>query len=91
MAAKYATHMISKLADKCRRVGRNLTLEAVSYTHLTRHSSAEAICHLVTRSLNRMSAMNGTRMPVSYTHLTDPAAGVEERRAHGRNRTRNLA
>ena len=28
VAAKYATHMISKLADKCRRVGRNLTLEA---------------------------------------------------------------
>ena len=31
VAAKYATHMISKLADKCRRVGRNLTLEA-AYT-----------------------------------------------------------
>ncbi len=31
VAAKYATHMISKLADKCRRVGRNLTLEA-TYT-----------------------------------------------------------
>lgn len=26
VAAKYATHMIAKLADKCRRVGRNLTL-----------------------------------------------------------------
>ena len=31
VAAKYATHMIAKLADKCRRVGRNLTLEA-AYT-----------------------------------------------------------
>ena len=31
VAAKYATHVISKLADKCRRVGRNLTLEA-AYT-----------------------------------------------------------
>ena len=31
VAAKFATHMISKLADKCRRVGRNLTLEA-AYT-----------------------------------------------------------
>ena len=28
VAGKYATHMISKLADKCRRVGRNLTLDA---------------------------------------------------------------
>lgn len=27
VAAKYATHMIAKLAEKCRRVGRNLTLE----------------------------------------------------------------
>ncbi|WP_085829733.1 phosphoenolpyruvate carboxylase [Collinsella vaginalis] len=28
VAHKYATHMIGKLEDKCRRVGRNLTLEA---------------------------------------------------------------
>ena len=34
VAAKYATHMIAKLADKCRRVGRNLTLEA-KYTKPT--------------------------------------------------------
>ena len=31
VAAKFATHMISKLADKCRRVGRNLTVES-TYT-----------------------------------------------------------
>lgn len=28
VAAKFATHMVQKLAEKCRRVGRNLTLEA---------------------------------------------------------------
>ena len=28
VAAKFATHMVKKLAEKCRRVGRNLTLEA---------------------------------------------------------------
>ena len=28
VAAKYATHMLEKLEEKCRRVGRNLTLEA---------------------------------------------------------------
>ena len=28
VARKYATHMIKKLEEKCRRVGRNLTLEA---------------------------------------------------------------
>ena len=28
VAAKFSTHMVQKLADKCRRVGRNLTLEA---------------------------------------------------------------
>ena len=28
VARKYYTHMVSKLAEKCRRVGRNLTLEA---------------------------------------------------------------
>ncbi len=28
MAAKFYKHMVAKLADKCRRVGRNLTLEA---------------------------------------------------------------
>ena len=28
VAAKFATHMVEKLADKCRRVGRNLTLES---------------------------------------------------------------
>ncbi len=31
VAAKFSTHMVKKLADKCRRVGRNLTLEA-AYT-----------------------------------------------------------
>ena len=31
VARKYATHMIKKLEEKCRRVGRNLTLEA-TYT-----------------------------------------------------------
>ena len=31
VARKYATHMIGKLEEKCRRVGRNLTLEA-TYT-----------------------------------------------------------
>ena len=31
VAAKFASHMISALANKCRRVGRNLTLEA-AYT-----------------------------------------------------------
>ena len=28
VAAKFSTHMVKKLADKCRRIGRNLTLEA---------------------------------------------------------------
>ena len=31
VAAKFANHMIAKLEDKCRRIGRNLTLEA-TYT-----------------------------------------------------------
>ena len=31
VAAKFSTHMVKKLADKCRRIGRNLTLEA-AYT-----------------------------------------------------------
>ena len=34
VAAKFATHMVSTLANKCRRVGRNLTLEA-KYTKPT--------------------------------------------------------
>lgn len=34
VAAKFATHMVSALANKCRRVGRNLTLEA-AYTKPT--------------------------------------------------------
>ena len=34
VAAKFASHMISALANKCRRVGRNLTLEA-KYTKPT--------------------------------------------------------
>lgn len=34
VAAKFATHMVSALANKCRRVGRNLTLEA-EYTKPT--------------------------------------------------------
>ena len=28
VAAKFSAHVIAKLADKCRRIGRNLTLEA---------------------------------------------------------------
>ena len=34
VAAKFATHMVSALANKCRRIGRNLTLEA-GYTKPT--------------------------------------------------------
>ena len=56
VAAKYFTHMVLKLEDKCRRIGRNLTLEAAyskpSAELISEHEPHRAVMLVMADRLN---------------------------------------